>query len=131
MPQLVKGGKWVFGWTVVGPAGQVRIPPEAYSEYGFQSGEPIVFVRGSRTSGGLGVSRQEKLAKSRLAQTNRLLGEGRIDEKGQVIFPPESGVQPGERLLVVRGSGMALGFIQRGRIYEEALNHLELETFSI
>jgi len=58
MPQLVKGGKWVFGWTVVSSAGEVRIPPEAYAEYG---------------------------------------------------FPSATGFQNGERLLVVRGSGLALG----------------------
>jgi hypothetical protein len=131
MPQLVKGGKWVFGWTVVSPAGEARIPPEAYSEYDFQTGEAVVLIRGSRKSGGLGIARQEKLVRSRLTKTNRLLGEERIDEKGRVTFPPMSGVQPGERLLVVRGSGLALGFVQRGRIYEEALNHPELETFSI
>jgi hypothetical protein len=131
MPQLVKGGKWVFGWTVVSPAGEARIPPDAYSEYDFQTGEVVVLISGSRTSGGLGIARQEKLAGSQLTQTNRLLGEGRIDKKGRVTFPPESSVQPGERLLVVRGSGLALGFVQRGRIYEEALNHPELETFSI
>jgi hypothetical protein len=129
MPQLVKGGKWVFGWVIAGPACEVRIPPAAHTEYGFQPGEPVVFVRGSRTSSGLGIARQEKLTGSRLALTDRLLGEGRIDKKEQVTFPPESGVQPGERLLVVRGSGLALGFVQRGPIYLEALKHPELETF--
>lgn len=26
MPQLVKGGKWVHGWTIVNSEVQVRIP---------------------------------------------------------------------------------------------------------
>jgi hypothetical protein len=84
MPQLVKGGKWVFGWCVVGPAGETQIPPEAYLEYGFQSGEKLVVIHG---------------------------------------------IQPGERLLAVRGSNMALGFVQRGPIFEGAQKHPEIETF--
>jgi hypothetical protein len=131
MPQLVKGGKWVFGWVVVGAGGEVRIPPEAYAEYGFQVGKPVVFIRGSRTSGGFGVARREKLAVSLIPLTERQLGEGVIGKNGRVTFPPETGVKPGERLLVGRGSGLALGFVQRGPIYKEALRHPELETFSI
>ena len=37
MPQLAKGGKWVFGWVLVGPHGEVTIPPEAWDEYGLQT----------------------------------------------------------------------------------------------
>ena len=43
MPQLVKGGKWVFGWIVVGRLKKIRIPPEAYNEYGFQMKGSFLF----------------------------------------------------------------------------------------
>ena len=43
MPQITKGGKWVFGWVVVGQNRQIVIPPEAYAEYGFQPGEAVIF----------------------------------------------------------------------------------------
>lgn len=33
MPQLVKGGKHVFGWSRVGDTGRIIIPPEAMEEY--------------------------------------------------------------------------------------------------
>jgi len=98
MPQLTKGGKWVFGWGIVGQEGEIRIPPEAYSECGFQPGEPVIFILGSQRSGGFGV---KTLA-----------------------------IQPGERLLVVRGSGLALGFLQQGPIYEEAQHHPQIEVFA-
>jgi hypothetical protein len=52
MPQLTKGGKWVFGWCVVGLDGEIQIPPEAYIEYGFQPDETVVITLGSRHSGG-------------------------------------------------------------------------------
>jgi len=72
MPQLVKGGKWVFGWVIVGGHREITIPPESYTEYGFQAGKPVFFLR---------------------------------------------------------GSGLALGFLTRGPIYEEAVKHSEIETF--
>jgi hypothetical protein len=59
MPQLVKGGKWVFGWVIVGSGGEITIPPEAYREYGFRAGDEVVFLQGSRRSGGFGVGREK------------------------------------------------------------------------
>ncbi len=53
MPQLVKGGKWVFGWVVVSPGNEIRIPPVAFAEYGFQAGETIFLTRGSDLRAGL------------------------------------------------------------------------------
>jgi hypothetical protein len=127
MSQLVKGGKWVFGWVIVSLACEMKIPPAACTEYGFQPGEQVLFLRGSRRSGGFGLGRQENLASSPLRP--RFLGQATIGAEGRVTLPQEAGVQPGERLLVVRGSG--LGLMQRGPIYEEALKYPELETFSI
>jgi hypothetical protein len=127
MPQLVKGGKWVFGWVVVGPGHEVCIPPEAYAEYGFRPGDVVFFMKSSRSSGGFGLGKQEILAASPIL--SRRLAEGIVTSEGLVHLPPEMAIQPGERLLVVRGSGLALGFLQRGPICDEALKHPELETF--
>jgi hypothetical protein len=127
MPQLVKGGKWVFGWCVVGPTGEIQIPPEAYVEYGFQPGETVVIIRGSQCSGGVSIGRPEKINNSPVKL--RFIGEATIGVLGQVMCPTEVGIQPGERLLAVRGSNLALGFVQGGPIFEEALNHSEIETF--
>ena len=41
MPQLVKGGKYVFGWSVIGEDGGVVIPGEAVLEYGFEPGDTV------------------------------------------------------------------------------------------
>ena len=126
MPQLVKGGKWVFGWVVVQAGKKIAIPPEAYREYGFQAGGEIVFTRGSRRSGGFGVGRADKFP-ALLRQ--RVLAQGRIGRHGRVVLPPEVGVQVGDRLLAVRGSGYALGFLAQGPIYAAALQHSELVVF--
>jgi hypothetical protein len=127
MPQLVKGGKWVFGWVIVGRQGEVAIPPAAWDEYGFQPGEKAVFLPGSRSSGGFGLSTPRLLAQMAGPLQPRILAQGHIGEHGQIVLPPAVGMQPGNRLLAVRGSGRALGFVARGPIYDEALRHPELE----
>lgn len=129
MPQLAKGGKWVFGWVVLGQNYELCIPPEAYSEYGFQPGEAVAFIRGSRQSGGFGLGRRERLALSPIR--SRILAEGTMGEQMQVILPKTLEIQPGEHLLVVRGSGLALSFLQQGPICDEAQHHPEVEVFAI
>lgn len=128
MPQLAKGGKWVFGWVVVGQGYEVKVPPAAYHEYGFQAGEPIVFMRSSQRSGGFGLGRKAVLALSPIG--SRIREEGTMREQGHFILPETLQILPGERLLAVRGSGLALSFLRYGPIYEEALRHPELEVFS-
>jgi hypothetical protein len=129
MPQLVKGGKWVFGWVIVGQQGELAIPPEAWHEYGFRTGDEVTFLPGSRRSGGLGLSTHRLLAQMAGPLQSRSLARTQIGENGQLVVPPTVGIQPGARLLVVRGSGRALGFVTRGPIYDEALKHPELESF--
>lgn len=127
MPQLVKGGKWVFGWAIVDNNGNLAIPPAAFVEYGFQPGETVFIIRGSRSSGGFSVGRSEKLDGSPLQC--RIIGQSTIDDNGRVKLPAVVGMLHGESLLVVRGSGLALGFLHHGPIYEEALIHPEIEVF--
>jgi hypothetical protein len=131
MPQMNKGGKWVFGWCVVGSTSKITIPPAAYAEYGFRPDEPIVFLRGSHRSGGFSVGRLEKLADLATPLLRRSMGQGDIQGDGQVAVPPEAHIQPGERLLSVRGSGYAVLFCTGGPIYEEALKRSDIETFSV
>jgi hypothetical protein len=127
MPQLVKGGKWVYGWCVVGGKNDILIPPEAGSEYGFQAGEMVFITCGSRCSGGFGIARPDKLAGSKLHR--RYIGQTKIGVSGNVVLPPDVAVKPGEYLLAVRGSWLALGFVQRGPIIEEALVHDEIQVY--
>jgi hypothetical protein len=129
MPQLVKGGKWVFGWVMVGPKGELAIPPEAWDEYDFQAEDEVLFIAGSQRSGGFGLSHARLLAEVIAPLQVRALARGNVDEKGRLVVPPRVGVKPGDRLLAVRGSGRALGFVTQGPIYDEARKHPELEIF--
>ncbi len=129
MPQLVRGGKWVFGWVVVGPQRELVIPPAAWDEYGFRAGDEVTFLAGSRRSGGFGLSHPRLLAGAAAPIQARALAQGRMEEPGRVKVPAAVGVQPGDRLLAVRGSGRALGFVAHGPIYEEALKHNDIACF--
>jgi hypothetical protein len=126
---LVSGGKWVYGWVTIGPRRELPIPPPAWDEYGFQVDDEVTFVPGSATSGGFAISHRRLLTSAPAPFLLRHLARARVDALRRLPLPAEVDAKPGERLLAVRGSGRALGFVARGPIYEEALRHPELESF--
>jgi hypothetical protein len=154
MPQLVKGGKHVFGWSVVGGRGRVKIPPAALDEYAMHEREWLLCVPGSRTSGGFALVRRAVALQSPLfgwLDAHRefrdlLVPRGELIEHrgkvycwlelrhGGVTLPAAAlkkyGTEAGGKLLVVRGSGRALGFVALGPIFAAALRHAELELFT-
>ena len=148
MPQLVKGGKNAFGWSIVSEQGDITIPPDAYAEYGFVEGETAIVMSGSRKSGGFALSRLETFMNSSIAGALKEQGElpeGQTVKIGPRFFcrvkirdsrfslPPGTlehyGIEKGSALLTVRGSNIGLSFIVKGPIIEEAKRHRELETF--
>lgn len=126
MPQLEKGGKWVFGWVVVRAGKGIVVPPEAHCEFGFRAGDEIAFAKGSQSSGGFGIGRSDKMP---ALLKKRVLGQGTMDKRDLVVLPSEIQANVGARLLAVRGSRYALGFLAYGPIYEIALKHSELSIF--
>ena len=154
MPQIAKGGKYIFGWSKPGKNGRIVIPPEAVEEYGMTQYEKVILIPGSKRSGGFGLTAIELLKDSpiaslvqkdpRLAKFQSPEGNPidinkktyswvRMEKNGVIIVPWETlkkfGIQPGDSLLVVRGSGLAIGFVVRGPIVEEARNHREIQLF--
>jgi bifunctional DNA-binding transcriptional regulator/antitoxin component of YhaV-PrlF toxin-antitoxin module len=153
MPQLVKGGKYTFGWSRVGDTGRIIIPPETLEEWRLKESEKLILIPGSQTSGGFGLGSQESIRGSQLgalADVHRrlevnLVSEGEVFEfkgrpyswvklrHGGITIPPGTlekyGIRIGDRLLVIRGSGLAIGFAVRGPIVEEAKRHRGLAIF--
>ncbi|MBN1247435.1 MAG: hypothetical protein JXC32_07235 [Anaerolineae bacterium] len=131
MPQLVRGGKWVFGWSVVRERGLLPIPLDAWHRYTFGPEKRAIFIRGSATSGGFAIAPASRwpAAFGPWQSSDRVLGVAELAANGIVRIPEQLGLLAGERLLVVNGSGHALGFITRGPIVEAARTHPELETF--
>jgi hypothetical protein len=154
MPQLVKGGKYIFGWSKVDNNGVIRIPDEAYLEYEFNQDDKVILISGSNTSGGFGLSSKRLLKKTVLGKSlisypelmDFQIPEGKvikIKNKGfcwmnikknkSMYFPKptlkEYSININEKLLVGRGSGLALAFISKGPIYEEAKKHSDIPHF--
>lgn len=152
MPQLVKGGKHVFGWSRLEKDGRFRIPDEAFQEYGFYADDRLFLLSGSKRSGGFGLTSLRLLGDSaigKVIKNNKILSDGLVPE-GEILLigkrayswirnamngelkRPRS-VQEffnlPDKLLAVRGSGLALGFITKGPIYSGANSHSELLVF--
>jgi len=154
MPQLVKGGKYVFGWSHVSKSGRICIPGEAREEYRFQLSDKIIIMSGSKTSKGFSVTKTDlikdcviynklsaysdlihfqKLANGYIRDKDRIYTWSEIDREGCFSINEEVlnlyHVKPKENVLVGRGSGYALAFIKTGSIVKEALKHSELMVF--
>jgi bifunctional DNA-binding transcriptional regulator/antitoxin component of YhaV-PrlF toxin-antitoxin module len=154
MPQLVKGGKHVFGWSEVDSNGRIVVPDEALTEYRFNDADKVILMPGSKRSGGFALTTPFLLKNSqlhvildsepRLAEFQLREGETvtvgsrtycwvKLNSKGEFVVPEETltvyGVNLGDRLLVGRGSGLALAFIVKGPIVAEAKRHSELTLF--
>jgi bifunctional DNA-binding transcriptional regulator/antitoxin component of YhaV-PrlF toxin-antitoxin module len=153
MPQLVKGGKHAYGWSYVGDTGRIILPPEAMEDYRLKGSERLIVVPDSQTSGGFGLAPQKlmegsplgnvmddhpELKEFRIAEGEVIVNKGKAYcwvqlQHSSIKIPPRTlehyGIKIGDQLLVIRGSGLAIGFAVRGPILEEALKHDELEVF--
>ena len=154
MPQLVKGGKYIFGWSKVGKIGKIKIPPEAYEEYNLKKDKFTILFSGSKTSGGFGLSSVRILKNSIMKQileqnttlANYEIPEGEIikiknkkycwltiHEDKSIILPERTlqafRINKNDTLLSGRGSHLAIGFIAKGPIFKEAKKHSENEIF--
>lgn len=130
MPQLEKGGKWVFGWVIVNQDLIFQVPPVAYDEYGFMTDQELAFTKGSHRSGGFGVGKHEVLDSNEF-MTKRIITKTTMGRNRQITLPTEMGIKPETRLLAVRESNYALGFLLQGPIVELAQIHPEIEVFTV
>ena len=66
MPQMNKGGKFIFGESVIHADGTVRFPTQAVDEYSIASEGKVYLFTGSRITGGFCVTRKGLLLPSKL-----------------------------------------------------------------
>jgi len=155
MPQLVKGGKHVYGWSRVSSQGEIVIPKEALVEYGLLERAEVFLMPGSRRSGGFGITCIKLLEHSIfflvLAENPQLTKfhtvEGvvveikernycwvKLSKDGRIVVPEETlkkySVNIGDSLLSVRGSNVAIGFLVKGPIIEEAKKHSNISAYN-
>lgn len=145
MPQMNKGGKFIFGESVIRPDGLVQLPPQAVEEYRIASEGRVYLFTGSRSTGGFCVTRQGLLLPSKLGhiltETPTLLRyeapegcflpyKGRaycwtaISEAGEIRLTEEMMVflhlAPGMGLLSIRSSDIAFTMGAKGPLLEKA-----------
>ncbi len=66
MPQMNKGGKFVFGRSLIRSDGSVRLPPQAVEEYRIADEGKVYLFTGSKITGGFCVTRKGLLHPSKL-----------------------------------------------------------------
>lgn len=156
MPQLAKGGKYVFGISVLSREFRMNLPPEAVKEYKMASSPYIILCSGSKTSGGFGCMVPGKVARSpmkgildklqfntktglpatpenalfrhkqRIVTWTRLT-EGRITLDRELCRILE--INAFDKLVAVRGGNLGPSFISRGPLHHLALSYAGLPVF--
>ena len=154
MPQIEKGGKYIFGWSVISEDNRILIPEEAQHKYQLTHGYRVILIPGSKTSGGFCIAKKSRLEAAKLSDilmhspdlTEFRIEEGKVvniggrslcwttvRDNGQLLLSSTAlhayGLRPGDHLLVVRGSYVGIGMAVKGPLVEEARNHLELAIF--
>ena len=145
MPQMNKGGKFVFGESVIRPGGRMQLPPQAVDEYRIALEGKVYLFTGSKITGGFCVTRQGLLLPSKLShiltETPSLLHyevpdgtflpyKGRsycwtaVSASGEITLSEEMMVflhlRPEMRLLSIRSSDIAFTMGAKGPLLEKA-----------
>lgn len=145
MPQLNKGGKYVFGWSEIKEDGCVHFPGKVIEEYGLSQCSELILISGSKISGGFCISTYQTLLASKLnnilksnpklMKRETLDGEA-ISYKGRRYcwtafydgehikltedMLKEFELKIGDNLLIIRGSNIAYDCIVKGPLVEMA-----------
>lgn len=148
MPQMNKGGKFIFGKSLIREDLTIHLPPQALTEYNAISEGKVYLFTGSKITGGFCVTRKRLLKPSKLghilidnpALLNYQTVEGEfIKYKGRSycwISISETGViqlnqkmvdflhlEIGMELLSIRSSDIAFTMGAKGPLLEKAENY--------
>ena len=148
MPQLNKGGKFVFGLSLIKDDLTVQFPPQAIEEYNLMSDDKIIIFTGSKVTGGFCVTTYPLLSKSKLSHIlhecpqleNRSIPQGQLikykgrkytwislKENGSIQFTPQLlkqlNLNIGNELLCIRSSDIAFTMGAKGPLLEKAHNY--------
>ena len=91
MPQMNRGGKFIFGRSLVHEDGTVRLPDQAAEEYGLTAGSRVYLFTGSKSTGGFCITRKALLEPSKLGHILRDLPGLRDHTAEPGIFLPYKG----------------------------------------
>ena len=144
MPQLNKGGKFVFGLSELHRDLTVVIPPKAFDEYRCQEDESLIIFTGSKSSGVFCVTCKRMLGQSELGkifaanpdlckvESEWQAYKGRkyraVKRHENVLRLKEADLQmldiaKGDFLMCVRSSNIAFTFMHHGPLLERSKNY--------
>ncbi len=143
MPQLNKGGKYVFGWSLIREGGVIHLPTMAVDEYHLSVAPEVILFTGSKSTGGFCVTNLPMLVNSQLKTIADQLPElvchaeapghflpykGRsyawlpITPDGTIELPEEAltilHLNVGDRLMTIRSSNIAFTMGAKGPLLE-------------
>ncbi len=148
MPQMNKGGKFIFGKSVIRKNLQVHFPPQAIEEYHICSENKIYLFTGAKATGGFCVTRRGLLEPSKIGnilndtpdlRDYKLVAGKFINYKGRkycwtsiskngVIILTDNmlkvlNLSLGMELLSIRSSDIAFTMGAKGPLIEKAKNY--------
>lgn len=155
MPQLEKGGKFVYGKSLIRRGSLINFPPQAIDEYNITVEGKVYLCTGSKSTGGFCVTRKGLLLPSKIGNIltdipllqNYKLPEGEfvaykgryycwvgISRAGQITLSKEAmaflHLEEGMELLSIRSSDIAFVMGAKGPLLEIAANYTgDLEVF--
>ena len=148
MPQMNKGGKFIFGKSLIRENGEIQIPPQAASEYQIALEGTVYLFTGSKVTGGFCITRKGLLLPSALGhiltENPKLMNyslrpgefvkyKGRaywrvaISSDAKIVLSEEMmkyfDVEPGMQLLAIRSSNIAFTMGAKGPLLEKAAEY--------
>ncbi len=148
MPQMNKGGKFIFGKSLLRENGILQFPKQAIEEYDITVEGKVYLFTGSKSTGGFCVTRKGLLKPSKLGhiltdtpelkeytaeQGAFIKYKGRsyawvdISNDGQIAMTDEMmkslKIELGMKLLSIRSSDIAFTMGAYGRLVEESMKH--------
>ena len=154
MPQMSKGGKYIFGWSEIREDGALIFPLPAVEEYKLHQEQYIYIVSGSKQTGGFCVMSEPLLSRSKLNHilkenprlADRTLKEGELisykgrkygwltlKDNGVHISPSlmqTLDIKTGDKLLAIRSSDIAFTMGAKGSLIQKANEYTgEIEVF--
>ncbi|MBU5439588.1 hypothetical protein KQI42_16355 [Tissierella sp. MSJ-40] len=147
MPQMNKGGKFIFGISILRDNLSIQFPTQAIEEYDITSEGKVFLISGSKTTGGFVVTRKGMLYDSKIGNIlkdtaqlcNYELPQGKfvkykgrlycwlsISTNGKIQFTSDMmntlEINIGHKLLSIRSSNIAFTMGAKGPLLEKAEN---------
>ena len=144
MPQMTKGGKYIFGWSRIRVNGELIFPRMEVDEYKLKEENHIYIVSGSKQTGGFSVMTEPLLSHSTLKNVleenpslaDRSLSEGELiaykgrkygwlSLKENTVYLSNDlmkmlEIKVGDKLLAIRSSDIAFTMGVKGSLIEKA-----------